>query len=105
MLLSQATDAVAVESSIPVTARIYLGDIAVDDVAVEGYFGVLDSTGVIQGGETITLVHAVDLGGGTHQFSGLIECRFCGRHGFMLRVMPRHAVLGNIYEPGFLLWG
>jgi starch phosphorylase len=34
-----------------------------------------------------------------------MECRFCGRHGFMLRVMPRHKTLGNIYEPGYLIWG
>jgi len=100
-----STDAVAVGSSVPVSARVFLGDIAIEDVSVEGYFGVLDSTGAIQGGETISLEHGSDLGGGIHQFSGQIECRFCGRHGFMLRVMPHHKVLGNVYEPGYLIWG
>jgi glycogen phosphorylase len=36
---------------------------------------------------------------------GEIECRFCGRHGFLPRVMPRHGELGGIYQPGLLLWG
>ena len=100
-----AADAVAVGSNIALSARVALGEIPMDEVAVEGYFGVLDSTGNIQGGETVALSHATDLGNGVHQFAGEIECRFCGRHGFMLRVMPRHKVLGNVYEPGYLVWG
>ena len=99
------SDAVAVGSSVPVTAVVALGSIPASDVAVEGYFGVLDSRGDIQGGEVVPLRHTEELGNGIHRFSGEIECRFCGRHGFMLRVMPCHAVLGPVYEPGYLLWG
>lgn len=102
---AQVADAVAVGSQVPVSARIALGDIPVDHVSVEGYFGVLDSTGNIQGGETVALDMKSDLGGGVYQFGGLFECRFCGRHGFMLRIIPRHAILGTIYEPGYLIWG
>lgn len=102
---AQATDAVAVGSQVPVAARITLGDIPVEDVSVEGYFGVLDSTGNIQGGETVKLVMEKDLGGGVYSFSGSFECRFCGRHGFMVRIIPHHAVLGTMYEPGYLIWG
>ena len=89
----------------PVTAQIALGEILVDEVSVEGYFGVLDSTGNIQGGEIVLLEMRSDLGGGVYQFGGAFECRFCGRHGFMLRVMPHHKILGNVYEPGYLIWG
>jgi starch phosphorylase len=46
-----------------------------------------------------------DSGGSSYQYGGAFECRFCGRHGFMLRIIPHHAVLGNIYEPGYLIWG
>jgi glycogen phosphorylase len=66
---------------------------------------VLDSTGNIQGGETVTLEMKSDLGGGVFQFGGTFECRFCGRHGFMLRIIPYHPILGTIYEPGYLIWG
>ena len=102
---AQVSDAVAVGSSIPISAQVALGDLAVDEVTVEGYFGVLDSTGTIQGGECVTLQHVAALENAVHQFAGQIECRFCGRHGFMLRVMPRHKLLGTIYEPGYLIWG
>jgi starch phosphorylase len=102
---AQVSDAVAVGSSVPVMAQVALGEIPPQDVAVEGYFGVLDSKGNIQGGEVVQLDHSEDLGGGIHQFNGQMECRFCGRHGFMLRVMPRHSTLGNIYESGYLIWG
>jgi starch phosphorylase len=94
-----------VGSSVPVSARVALGEIPADEVAVEGYFGVLDSKGNIQGGEIVQLDHTGDLGNGVHQFGGQMECRFCGRHGFMLRIMPRHSILGNIYESGYLIWG
>ncbi|MDD2898020.1 MAG: alpha-glucan family phosphorylase [Desulfuromonadaceae bacterium] len=98
-------DAVAVGSMVPVSARINLGELAAEDVAVEGYFGVLDSTGSILGGETVPLEMTRDLGNGIHEFNGSLECRFCGRHGFMLRVAPHHTILGTIYEPGCLIWG
>ena len=43
--------------------------------------------------------------GGTHRFMGEIETRFCGRHGSLVRVMPRHPVLGAVFEQGVLAWG
>ena len=46
----------------PTLAKIFLGDIPVEDVAVEGYFGVMDSTGNIQGGETVPLEDAEPAG-------------------------------------------
>jgi len=102
---AEVTDSVGVGSVVPVSARVMLGDIPADEVAVEGYFGVLDSTGNIEGGETVALQMVGELGQGRYEFGGSIECRFCGRHGFMLRIMPRHKILGNIYEPGYLIWG
>jgi starch phosphorylase len=102
---AQVADSVAVGSVVPVSARVALGEIPADEVSVEGYFGVLDSTGNIQGGETVALEIKGALGNGVYEFGGVFECRFCGRHGFMLRVMPQHKTLGNIYEPGYLIWG
>lgn len=102
---SQVGDSIAVGSIVPVSARIALGEIPADEISVDGYFGVLDSTGNIRGGEMVALEMKRDLGGGVYEFSGVLECRFSGRHGFMLRIMPRHKILGNSYEPGYLIWG
>jgi starch phosphorylase len=96
---------VAVGSQVPVRAKVFIGDISPREIAVDIYFGVLDSRGSIVGGELVSLEPSADLSNGLYEFSGAIECRFCGRQGFMLRVMPKHIALGAVYEPGLLLWG
>jgi starch phosphorylase len=102
---AEGTEEVAVGSQVPVRAKVFIGDIPPKEVAVDVYFGVLDSRGSIIGGELVSLETSAELGNGLYQFSGAIECRFCGRQGFMLRVMPKHVALGAVYEPGLLLWG
>ncbi len=96
---------VVLGTKIPITAKVFIGDIPLTDLAVDAYFGVLDSRGNIVGGELLPLEITTELGKGVHLYSGEIECRFCGRHGFMVRVMPRHHQFGPVYEPGLLLWG
>jgi len=102
---AKLSDSVAVGSSLPVSATVRLGNLNPDEVAVEGYFGVLDNQGIIRGGEIVPLAVAETLENGRYRFAGDLECRFCGRYGFMVRVMPRHKALGLIYEPGYLIWG
>nr|WP_279384470.1 hypothetical protein [Geotalea toluenoxydans] len=92
-------------SNIPLRAKIFVDEIPLDQLAVDAYFGVLDSRGSIIGGELVPLAPSEPDGAGAHYFSGQLDCRFCGRHGFMLRVMPKHPVLGPIYEPSLLVWG
>ena len=102
---AQLSDAIGVGSSMPVSVQLSLGDIPVDQVSIEAYFGVLDYQGTIRGGETVSLQHEADLGHGQHRFSGILECRFCGRYGLLVRAMPRHPKVGAVYEPGYLVWG
>jgi len=98
-------DSVAVGSSLPLRVKVFLGDILPDEVLVEGYFGLLDNQGNVRGGETVALMEVEPLEPGLYRFSGKLECRFCGRYGFMVRVMPRHRQLGPVYEPGCMTWG
>ena len=93
---------VLVGERLPIKVRITPGEIPLSEIAVEVYFGVLDSTGTIMGGEIVPLAPSDGTAG---HFDGELECRFCGRHGFMLRVMPRHPELGTVYDPGLILWG
>ncbi len=102
---SNVTDEVASGSRILASARVFLGELSLQEVSVEAYFGVLDSRGNIVGGELVPFPAADDLGDGLYQFNGELECRFCGRHGFLIRVMPNHPELGPIYESGLLRWG
>jgi starch phosphorylase len=95
---------IRVGERLPIKVRITAGEIPVTEIAVEAYFGVLDPRGIIVGGEVVPLEPAEDVDQSGH-FGGELECRFCGHHGFMLRVMPRHPELGTIYDPGLVLWG
>lgn len=95
---------VTVGEMLPISVQITPGRIPLSEIAVEVYFGVLDSRGAIMGGEIVPLKPAADPEMAGH-FKGELECRFCGRHGFMLRVMPRHPELGTVYDPGLILWG
>ena len=95
---------VTVGDRLPIKVTITCGEIPLSEIAVEVYFGVLDSRGAIMGGEIVPLSPAGDPER-QGNFDGELECRFCGRHGFMLRVMPRHPELGTVYDPGLILWG
>lgn len=99
------SDEVSSGSRLTAAARVFLGDIPLDEVSVEAYFGVLDSRGNIVGGELIPFTSEEEQGNGIYRFEGTMECRFSGRHGFLIRVIPRHPELGPIYEPGMLRWG
>jgi len=102
---ADCSEEVTVGSHVPVRAMVSIGNINPSEIAIDVYFGVLDSRGSIVGGELVSLDSIEEVSPGLYRFSGEIECRFCGRQGFMLRVMPNHPELGAVYEPGLLLWG
>jgi len=44
-------------------------------------------------------------GSGTYLFAGAITCRTSGRHGYAVRVLPKHEDLDNPFEMNLILWG
>ena len=93
-----------VGTRISVQARIGIGEIPLEELSVEAYFGVLDPTDAITDGELTRLFPVEQLGPDLHRFAGEMECRVCGRQGFVIRVMPQHPRAGAVYEPGLILW-
>lgn len=93
-----------VGDELEVRARVHLGSLEPEDVAVELYQGLLDDKGQIPGGEVITMNHVQSNDDGSHLFVGAIPCRASGLHGYALRILPRHEDLSNSYEPGLILW-
>ncbi|MHC4721110.1 MAG: alpha-glucan family phosphorylase [Planctomycetota bacterium] len=94
-----------VGSRLEVSARVKLGRLSPDDVAVEIYHGRVDSAGNIENGRVEKMAPQQDgQTNGTSLFAGAIPCRISGQHGFALRVMPKHADLVEPYEPGMILW-
>jgi starch phosphorylase len=101
---AKAASEIAVGTRVPVHARIGIGDIPLEELSVEAYFGVLDPDDAIGEGTLTPLLPVERLGTDLHRFSGEMECRVCGRQGFVIRIMPKHPRLGPVYDSGLVLW-
>jgi len=96
----------SVGSEVQVRAQIHLGRLEPADVAVQVYFGHVDSSGRIKDGQIAEMTYEQDTLDPQRvaTFSGTIPCRISGRHGYALRILPQHADLVEPYEPGLILW-
>ena len=96
--------ALQVGSSLEVSARVALGALTPDDVAVEVYCGPLDADGNIVNGKTFRMKWSQAENAATHLFAGAVPCVNSGRNGFVVRVIPNHDEYGPCYEPGLIAW-
>ena len=95
-----------VGAEITVNAQIRLGRLTPNDVSVQIFHGTVDSAGRI---ETPQISEMRFVEGSLDEnkvasFTGLIPCRTSGKHGFSLRILPRHKDLVEPYEQGMILW-
>jgi starch phosphorylase len=94
-----------VGAELQVRAQVNLGALKPQDVAVQLYYGLLDTRGEILKGEVMAMKWVESDGAdGSHVFVGAIPCCASGRYGYALRILPHHDDLGNPYEPGLILW-
>ncbi|MBC8264435.1 MAG: alpha-glucan family phosphorylase [Anaerolineales bacterium] len=101
---AEAPAKLKVGAELQVRAQVNLGALEPKDVAVQLYYGLLDTRGEILKGEAIPMKWVESNGDGSHVFVGPISCRASGRYGYALRVLPHHEDLSNPYEPGLILW-
>jgi glycogen phosphorylase len=103
---AHGADPMTVGGQLDVRARVQLGGLSPDDVEVQLFHGVVDSFGDIPNPRTVPMSHnGRPEGQGAWAFQGTIPCRSSGQHGYAVRVLPKHADLGNPFEPGLLTWG
>jgi len=95
----------SVGSDLQVQARVRLKDVKPDEVAVELYHGLLDTSGQIIDGRSEAMKPDSSSGDGTYIFRGHFVCQRSGRHGFAVRVVPKHDHLAHRYDTGLVLWG
>ena len=95
-----------VGSELQIQAQIHLGRLNPDDIAVQIYHGHVDAAGKIEDGQVAEMTYVEDSLNADRAatFTGTIPCRVSGRHGFALRIVPRHPDLVEGYEPGMVLW-
>jgi len=94
-----------VGDTLTLRARVRLGPISPDDVAVEAYYGPVNADGDITGGQAVRLRFVSSEGNGEHWFEGAIPCRLSGRNGYAVRVVPCHEDLADRYDQGLVVWG
>jgi starch phosphorylase len=94
-----------VGSDFPVKVKVNLGAFSPDDVEVQLCHGVLDAMGEIADPRATPLVADTHANGATVTFAGSVQCRSSGQFGFTVRVLPKHANLPHLFEPGLVTWG
>jgi starch phosphorylase len=94
---------VSVASSVHVTARVHLGELTPDDVAVELYAGRVDVRGDIVEPRSVPM-HSDGGAHGDYRYVGEIALRQSGRHGYTIRVRLNHPDLASPFVPGLIRW-
>jgi starch phosphorylase len=88
-----------------VQAKVHLGALTPDEVAVELYMGHVDAAGEIIEAEATPMQPVGPKGEGTYlyQASAVTLCG-SGLYGYTLRVLPRHPDLTTPFLPGLIVW-
>jgi starch phosphorylase len=101
---AEAKKMIQIGETLKVEVRMRLGQISPNDLAVNIYYGPVDSKADFLDRETIGLRDFTQEENAT-VFRGEIPCQEVGRFGFRVRVLPFHPLLANPYSLGLILWG
>jgi starch phosphorylase len=102
---TQGADPMHVGAQLEVRARINLGSLRPDDVAVQLFHGLVDNMGEIPQPHTAAMEANGEHHGNSWLFKGQIPCEASGHYGYAVRVLPHHSDLSNSFEPGLVIWG
>lgn len=101
---SPSKDPFKVGAVLRVQAKVHLGGLSTDDIEVQIYHGPLDSHWNIQDFHTVPMIPKKEESGRNWIYEGDVSCSASGRHGYKIRVVPKHQNLGNPFEPGLIHW-
>ena len=87
-----------------VRARVQLGSLTPEDVAVEMYGGRLDSRADIQDAIVRRMEVTGRDGDGRYLYETAATPQKSGRHGYTVRVLPHHPDLAGQRMPGLVVW-
>ncbi|MFC1563137.1 alpha-glucan family phosphorylase, partial [candidate division KSB1 bacterium] len=103
-ITSQVPKEISVGAEFKVSADIYLDSLKPDDIQAQIYFGSVNSQMQIVNAVSIPMDCENSDVDGKHTFVGKVSCKKSGRHGFSLRILPKHEHLNNLFETGLILW-
>ena len=86
-------------------ARLNLGALKPEDVAVELYLGRMDPNGEIVDAQPTSMQPVQQLDQGRYLFEATaVPCCKSGLHGYTVRVLPQHPDLPTRFLPGLIAW-
>ncbi|MCC7538014.1 MAG: alpha-glucan family phosphorylase [Deltaproteobacteria bacterium] len=89
-----------VGQSLPIEVDVDLGILEPSEVAVQAIHGKLGSGGHLESRNLLVLDHHQSLGDRHHRFVGALPGSRSGEHGYTIRLLPTHPLLGDrIYPP------
>ena len=94
----------AVGTEVQVRARVRLGALSPEDVAVEFYLGRLNPAGDFTNAISVPMKPVGNDGRGSFLFEAATPCAGSGLHGFTFRVRPHHPDLSVPFLPGLICW-
>ncbi len=92
-----------VGNSMELTVRVALGDLTPEDVAVEIWYGPMDSNNEIRDGRVALAVHE-GKEGADDVFRADLPAVLTGRYGYTARAVPQHPDLVNPLTPLLISW-
>lgn len=95
---------ILVGEKIPIRSKIYLGNLAPENVLVEAYYGEANGDQLSNEG-TIRLDMTKPDGQGSYWYSGQIDASESGAYGFNVRVIPTNPNLCQKQELRLVTWG
>jgi starch phosphorylase len=94
-----------VGDQVRIRARLQLGALTPDDVAVELYLGRVDAAGQLIDAEATRMRPVGSAGDMPVLFeAAAMPCRQSGLHGYTVRVLPHHPDLATPFLPGLIVW-
>ena len=95
---------VQVGATVRAQARVHLGVLRPDDVAVELVVGRVDGSGELVTVERVPMAPAGAKAKGMVRYEAGVVLRQSGRHGYTVRVLPQRPDLPTPFLPGMIAW-
>ena len=92
---------VSVGDMVPVSAKVFLGSLQINEVAVEAYLDAADAGGKSKVVSLEATGTAID---GWHNFAGRVSVEDSGNYNFNVRVRPSHPSLTQAHELRLITW-
>ncbi len=101
---STAAGTLPVTSDVQVTAKVALGVLTPDDLAVQIYHGMVGADGSLLSYAVAPMAAGTSDGNGVYEFTGTIRSESTGLHGYTVRISPRNADLSESHGAELAIW-